>query len=290
MSFDRLLTWAGDDDPARRLSKIAAFQIILILHHWASIWNHAIAARGQWDAQMVFQLVGVNLAAAIGLFPKWRRVSLAALAALALQQIFDTFPLSSNHLMLEFLFAAFAAMFDVKNEEEQRTFLQSARLLFVVVLFHTGLQKLIHGYYFRGEFFSYLVSGGERFHLVLQWAVPADELARLRGYTTQVGEGPYRAAAPLLIAISNATYLLEMGCAVGLLIPQLRVAAFAMTLVVLFAIESGAREVYFGLLFLNALLLFPRKDVNRLFIPVFAVFYIVAVLARIGIVPGSEFN
>lgn len=290
MNFDRILAWAGDDDPARRFSKIQAFQLILILHHAASIWNDAIRARGQWDAEMILQLIAVNAACLAGVRLEWRRGAMIALAVLAFAQVISTFPLSSNHLMLEFLFPALAALFDFRRDEEQEFFLRSARWLFVIVFFYTGLQKLLQGYYFRAEFFSYLLSTSDRFRAVFQWTVPPDELARLMALDLSPESGPYRTSAPLLLAVSNATYLFEMLFAVLLFVPTMRVVAIAGTALLLVFIEAGAREIFFGALFLNVLLLFPRGDINRKAVPAFALVYLYVILARLGILPEFVFN
>ena len=55
------------------------------------------------------------------------------------------------------------------------------------------------------------------------------------------------------------------------------------------AIQAGARELFFGLLFTNAMLLFVRSDLNRRLVPLFAAVLVGLALVRFGVLPEMVF-
>ena len=57
----------------------------------------------------------------------------------------------------------------------------------------------------------------------------------------------------------------------------------------LFANEEAAREIFFGLVFSNALLTFAPARVHRLAIPVFVAVLVLLTLVSAGILPTMTF-
>ena len=87
-----------------------------------------------------------------------------------------------------------------------------------------------------------------------------EELARLLSLGTDLGAGPFRPDAPLLVLVSNLTWLLELILPLGLLWPRTRRISMIATILLFVAIQLGAHEVFFGGLMVGLLLLFARRD------------------------------
>ena len=92
------------------------------------------------------------------------------------------------------------------------------------------------------------------------------------------------------MALSNAVYAFEIAAAALLLARATRTATAVSCIVFLGLIEIGAREILFGAVFANLLLLFFSSDLNRRLLPVFALLYLWLVAMRLGLVPPMYFN
>ena len=82
--------------------------------------------------------------------------------------------------------------------------------------------------------------------------------------------------------MSNLVYLVEIGLAAGLLWWRTRVPAIWMTLALIVFVELGAREVFFGLLFCNLVLVLHPRDISRRLAPIVAGMYVLALLLKVG--------
>jgi hypothetical protein len=65
--------------------------------------------------------------------------------------------------------------------------------------------------------------------------------------------------------------------------------AVAAAVALLLAIEVAAREVFFGIVFANAILLFAPARVHRVALPAVAALLLMLVLSRLGIGPEVTF-
>jgi hypothetical protein len=129
----------------------------------------------------------------------------------------------------------------------------------------------------------------ESFRPVVGLFLPAGELARLVALGRTPGAGPFLANAPALIVASNGVYLAELAAALLLLVPRTRAAGMLVGLGVVLAIEAAAREAFFGLLFVNGILMFARGAVNRwLLVPACALL-LAMLLVRVGLLPDVTF-
>ena len=183
---------------------------------------------------------------------------------------------------------AFSAL-DDRNEEHRLLQLRATRFIVVVVLFWSGLQKLVGGYWIRGQFLTFAL-GREPFRGMLGWLVPADELTRLTSYTGAIGDGPYLVEAPLLTVASNAVWVAEIALGLLLLLPACRRFAWPAACLFVLALELVARELMFGVEFCAAVALFSRRDrLTRWVVPV-AVFLGLLVLVRLGWLPAVLFH
>jgi hypothetical protein len=157
----------------------------------------------------------------------------------------------------------------------------------VTVLFWAGLQKILYGYYFGGEFLSYAISQEARFAHIFGALIPSDELIRLQSYgrPAPLDAGPYRAESWALVLASNATYAMEILVAIGLVVRQLRPLALCAAFALIVAIEVAAREVLFGALFLGLISLFAKRALNWKLLPMFVGLYAYLLAAGLGIFP-----
>lgn len=288
MLLDRWLAVLDDDPPGTHASRLRGFErvlvVVLVGEHWARKLPHWATL----DARALAVAMVVTVGGTLALLPRARRVGFATLAAAQATVVAGDFPQVGNHAYLELLLCALAAFLDPRHPDEARLLFRSARWMLFVVLFASGLQKLVHGYYFRGQFLAYAL-WIETFRPVLEPALPAAEFVRLVETSREVGGGPFLVTSTPFLALSNAVVLAEMLLAVGLLIRPTRLASIAGSAVLILAIEAAAREAFFGLLFLDMLLLFTDRDVHHLLLPPVAILLVGALLVRGGLLPEVVF-
>lgn len=285
---ERAFAFLDDDADATRRARIDAFSVILALLIGTEYWARALP---KWDGLAplyVASLAAATLLCTAALVVPWRRAAFAGLALTQAVVIWQEFPAAGNHAYLELVFCLLCAVLDPHRSGEQILFVRAVRWLVAVVFFYGGLQKLVHGYWAHGEYLAFSLTSPS-FAAVLGPLLPPDELARLLAFTGAVGDGPYRVASPLFVAVSQATVLAELALAPALLWRRTRTAAVAAALVLLCAIEAGAREVFFGLVFANAILLFLRGTLHRRLVPVFAIVCTLLLLVRLGVLPDVVF-
>jgi len=270
-------------------SRLLAFQRVLALVVAAEYWTKTIRDRALFDTADAVALTLVTVLATAVLLGRFRRAAFAGLALLQAWWIVRFFPLAGNHRYLELILAVVFSALDERNDEHRRLQLRSVRFMVVVVLFYSGLQKLVWGYWTRGQFLAFAVNR-EPFSAMLGWLLPADELARLTSYSGAIGDGPYLADAPLLIAASNLVWILEIGLALLLMLPLTRHRTWPIACLWVVCIELVARELMFGVEFCAALALFARGDrLTRWVVPI-ALFLGSLLLVRLGLLPEVLFH
>jgi hypothetical protein len=284
----RLADFLGDDDPSVRRVKLRVFETVLVLVVCAEQWCHTLAGvRG--TAPSTGQLALATTLCGLATFhPRLRRGGFAGLVAVHVLVVWRFFPATGNHRYLELILCSLALLLDPRAEADRVPYLASLRWLVVVVLFYSGLQKLLHGYYFQGLYLAY-ATVEEHFRPIVSWMVPAAEAARLYALQPTVGSGPYLTGAPLLVAASNAVYVTEIGLAALLLVPRSRPLAVPLVMAFLVAVESAAREAFFGTLFVSGALLFRPGAANRAVVPVVALLMAALVLTGAGVLPRVVF-
>jgi len=167
--------------------------------------------------------------------------------------------------------------------------LRSVRWMVVVLLVGSGLQKLVHGYWFRAQFLAWSL-WRDSFREVLGPLMPADELSRLMSYGADAGDGPYLVHSVVLVTTSNLVWVAEILLGCLLLFPATRRYAWVAASVLVVGLEVVAREMMFGVEFLAAILLFARTDVVRRFVVPAAIVLAVLVLMRLWVVPEMVFH
>lgn len=290
--FARLLARTGEDEPATRLAKLRAFETLLILGLASEAWRlygPALAEGGGARAGAWLPPLLATLLALAALPWRWRRRGLGALLGLQLAWVATSFPETANHAYLQLFLLALLVLLDSGVAEEQQLALQSVRWIFLVVFFYAGLQKLVHGFYFHGEYFAFYL--GERsFASLLRPFVSDAELQRFgAGLARRAGDGPYRFESLPLIALSNAAWLAELGIPFLLVSRRWRRLGVAVAALFLVFTEALARELHFGALFLNGLLLFLPSDANRRWVAPFAALYAWMILTSVRALPEVTF-
>lgn len=289
MTIEGALRVLDGDDPSRRTAKLRAFEIAFVLVVGTEYWARAIPKWQELTEFYVVALVLATAACAAACTRRGRRLGFVVLAATQAAVVWREFPATGNHAYLELVLCTLAALLDpYRPADDGRLYLRAVRWIVCVVFFYGGLQKLVHGYYWRGQYLAYSLST-ESFRGVLRVLLPADELARLASYGGQVGDGPYLLSSPLAVAASIAICAAEIALAPLLVWPRTRRLAIAAALAFLLAVEVAAREAFFGLVFANAILLFTWSDVHRRLVPFVALVLVLMIMVRLGILPPVVF-
>lgn len=277
----------GDGEGSRR-PKIQGFATILALLIATEAWCRALALWDGLDSLSFVTLAGATVFAATSLVPGWRRPAFLGLFANQLVVLWHDFPGAGNHAYLEALLCGLVALLDENDEEERVILLRSVRWIVCLILFTSGLQKLVHGHWFDGQQLAYSL-WIPSFRPILEPLLSPTEFARLSAFSGNIGDGPYGTDAPALLLASNGVYLAEMVLAALLLIRRTRFFAVVATFAMLITIETGAREVFFGLNFANALLLFLPHDVHRPAVGATVAVALILLLVRLHVLPDAVF-
>jgi len=286
--FERPLAWLGEGAQDVRAAQVLAFERIFVLVIGVEYWCRGLVRWNDLSSAYVASLAAATLLCGLVLVTPLRRFALLALAAIHAFTVWSEFPAAGNHAYLEVMLCALGALLDPRQESDRRLYVAAARWLGVVILFYSGLQKLVHGYYFRAEYFAFSL-WIESFRSVFQWLLPPAEYQRLIAFRGEPGDGPFFVASPLVVAISNLTWIAELGLAPALLWPRTRRIAVVLTLALIVAIELAAREVFFGLLYMNLILMFLETRTHaKLVAPVVALLAAL-LLVRIGWLPPVTF-
>lgn len=287
----RVLSLTDDADRSAQAAMVRAFTLFLLAH--------LVVRTLQWTLRGGDWLAGRWLVTALlagSAVVAWRRPertrAAAAFALLLLSiKLAASFPTTSNHFFVECLCLGLIVLCEPGDADERALLLGAARWLTVIVFFYSGLQKVLYGTYFDAQFLGLSIGHKPGLAWLFGWIVPADELARLRDLHPLVpGKGPFDIRSPLALALANGVYLFEMGAPFLLVWRRTRPYAAVAALAVIGAIEIGARELLFGILFVNLLLLFFARPVNRALLP--ASLAVLAILAatRVGLLPSFSFN
>jgi hypothetical protein len=273
----RWLEATGRDDAGSAASKLRSVRRLVLLTLACEGW---VALRYVPYSDHALAYGGVALAMTGCAVAGWRdataRAANAVAFALLLGVVVSAFPHNANHQFLALLLLALQLLVGgeaAERDADARTALASMRWLAGIGIVWAGVMKLYYGYWLDAEFLSYRIATDPGFRWALGFLVPSAELGRLTGLGVDVGAGPFRAEAPLLVAVSNLTWILEIVLPMGLLVAATRRLAMVATIVLFVVIQLGAREVFFGGLMVGLLLLFERRDRVAPFLPLAALVY-----------------
>ncbi len=289
--FD-LPAWITRDDPtladAERCSlHLQAFRVCLLAHVCVQAWAWAIVPP---PPPFAFPVVPIHLAAVVlslcfaaGLAGRDRLACAVAMPVVWIE-VLSLLPFTPNHVFLSAILTSVVVAFDDEDADEGRAAIGVLRWIAVVIFVWAGVQKLLHGLYFRGEFLAWMIAHGvDRWSTFFSLVVPADEIARLEALPRFVpGSGPYRVASPLFVALSNSVWLGEIAIGIAALFRRTRVVAGIAAIALVFAIQSAPREFMFALLYTSLLLFMLPGEPNRRFQWGFVLIYGLVLAALLG--------
>jgi hypothetical protein len=286
--FAFALGWLGGGESWVRAAQVVAFERIVLLVIGVEYWCRGLARWNDLSTAYVASLGAATVLCVAGLVTPCRRVAFGALAAIHATVVWNEFPATGNHAYLEVMLCLLGAFLDPRVESDRVLFVAAGRWLAVVILFYSGLQKLVHGYYFHAEYFAFSL-WIESFRTVFQWLLPADELRRLTAFAGNPGDGPYAVRSPLVVAIANLTWIAEMTLAPALLCRRTRPFAIAAAVALIVGIELAAREAFFGLLYVNLILLFLDRPWHPKVVAPVAALLAMLLAIRLGWLPPVVF-
>ena len=277
-----------DRGDARARESFVAFSRTFGLIVACELWSEVVRVEGMSHSIRLAVASLFTVCAAAIWTGRHPRLAAGVAAALLIGRLACFFPLSANHYYLEVFYALLLTVPGRAREEEDLV-LKAVRSTVVLGLIASGLQKVFHGYYFRGEFLCFMMAHDPRFE-VLRPLVPAQEFLRLQAIEKGIGAGPYRVESVPLIIVSNLTYLAEILVPVGLLIPWSRRLAIVAAIAFVVAIENAARELFFGALMINSILVFGPGAIHRRALPFFAAFCLYLLAVSLGALPQWRFT
>jgi hypothetical protein len=287
----RFLLLPGIDESTAARAKMAAFRGCLLALICVELWDRAMRFRGDPTQLHHVALAGVATFAAIFVWRPGRARRSTGLCALVVFIDFAwQFPGSANHQYLQLVCLVLLLLLRDEVDEEVRLLPVLLRWLVVVGLFYAGMQKLAWGYYFDGELLAFTIPENPRFAAVLGLAMPGAELERLSRIVIQEGAGPFRVDSLLFQLVSNVAYVAEIALPGLLLWPRTRRLAVIATVAYFGAIESAAREVFFGGLMVALVLLYGPASWLRRSLPVFFVGLAILLVTSFGLLPFWFFS
>jgi hypothetical protein len=285
--LDRVLAFLDDTNAHSTPAQMRAFEIILVVLSVTELWSRALELQRLEGAFPWIMALLVTGAGAVACSPQRRRGGFLLLAVGIGISVWDAFPSTGNHVYLECFLCSLCALLDPADKEEQRLLKQSLRWISCVIMFFAGIQKLVHGYYTTGLMPAFLLQE-PRFERIFGLLLPASEAQRIHTYNGLDGSGPYFVTTPLWLLTSNLVWILELGLAITLFARATRRVAVFVGIAFVVLIEAGAREILFGLLYVNLLLMFLPNDANRRLLPIVAVTCVVLILVHLGWLPAME--
>jgi len=287
--LDRFFALLDGDEPGTVASKLRAYQIVLALVIGTEYWVKALRYWASLETADFVALALVTLLSGAAVVGRRRRWVFAGFAALQLWYVWANFPHTGNHRYLELIFATLFAFLDDEVEQERLLLLRSLRFMVLVVLFYSGLHKLVHGYYFGGQYLAYSL-WRDSFRTALEPLLSVSEFARLVIFDGVPGDGPYLVSGLPFRLVSNAIWIAQIGLAITLFAKATRRFAWIATIALVIGTEIVAREFMFGVEFAAAVLLFARNDLVRPFVIPVAVFLAMLILSALGILPEVLFH
>lgn len=264
---------------------LLAFRTLLLVHGAVRLWDRYLVEGGHpLHLAMALTLSLAALASFSGRFAQ--AAFFAAVWSVGVEVVITHGP--ANHVYAELLLLSLFAFLDPERDDEAEVLLCALRWMVALLLLWAGLQKMLYGTYFRGEFLSWMIAWRPAFAQALGWVLPAAELARLSELGgTAIGSGPYRADSVLLVLASNAVWLAELVLPALLLWQRTRVLGAIASALFVLSIQLVARETMFALLYSQlALLVLPGGGYRR-FAPLYALAYAYLVLHLLGLVPAD---
>jgi len=279
------LEWFADPPGSDFAASLRAFRLLLLVHASVRLWDRYLVEGGH---PLHLAMAAVLTLASIAVTrPQLARAAVFAALWTVGMEVIITHGLA-NHVYAELMLLGLYALLDPDREDEALLLVCALRWMVALLLLWAGLQKLLYGTYFHAEFLCWMIARRPAFAAALAWVVPSDELARLvAAGGTQLGSGPYRTDSLLLILGSNAVWIAELVLPVMLLVRRSRVVGAVLAALFVLSIQLVAREVMFGLLYSQLVLLaLPGRGFRRV-APLYALAYAYLAASLLGLVPAD---
>ena len=276
VTMERAFAWLDSNPPDVSRSQIRSFEWVFVAVVACEYWIRALP---KWDLlswHYIAATIAVTCLALPALSVRGRRAAFAAIGIIQAIIFWREFPASSNHSFLEVFICFLAASMDVEDEGDRRLYANAVRWMVCVILFYSGVQKLVHGYWDHGEFLSYSAQR-QSYERVLGFLLPQAELARVIEYGKEPGAGSFRTQSTAFLWVSNFVWLAEIVLAPLLVFARTRVIAVIAAILLMVAIECGALELMFGVMFVNCICMFAPAKWHR-FAAGFLVLFVLALL------------
>ena len=282
-----LIQRLADDDPKLQHAKAITFYYLFGAAVASEVLFRVIKEGGPSDAYTWVMLIGAPISLAMLAVRRLRRYAGLGYFIVVLSHVLHGFPFTANHVGLALIICVVLSVLDLTREgEEQLWALGTIRCMLLLVMCYAGLQKLAHGYYFRGELLAFYIMLVEPFRDLFGLILPAAEIDRLRSYSFVTGAGPFRVDSALFIAVSNMSWIAEISFPLMLISRKTRLIGMLGMFLTVVAIEVAAREIYFGAMILMMLFLFAPFDLNRKLAPLYLIFYVWSIPMALGWLPG----
>jgi len=148
-----------------------------------------------------------------------------------------------------------------------------------------GLQKLLHGHYFDGQYLAWQIATNPDSHLLFSRLVDARALQELSILQGAVDSGPYSDFGLRMNIASNGVWILQILVGMGLIYWKTRPTAVIVGFVLLLASVIGYGEVFSGLLLFNLLLLYASPAYHRAGVVVIIFTYAAILAGALGVIP-----
>lgn len=227
-------------------------------------------------------------------------IIIVALTYLADRLMFPiwSMPVIANHQTLEYFVLALLLFFSFKKEEEASFILIVLRFFCIFIFFYAGLQKLLYGTYFFGQYLSFKIVADESFMKFFSFFISEEALKPVLEYHDKLSfvfnegkwikpetTGSYYINHWFMILASNLTWIGEILAGILLFSRRFRKIGVFITLGMLFLIELAAREAFFGLLYTSFLFLFLDSKYIKKIMPIMLVLYFLVALCVVGVIP-----
>jgi hypothetical protein len=192
------------------------------------------------------------------------------------------FPAIPNHGYVLCVALFVGAIYDTEHPGERLAMSDGFRYLGAIVLFWSGVQKLLGGTWTQGQLLAYEIGHSSRFSGLFGWLVTRSERHAFRT------NGPFLASGPLVV-VSNLVWVLEIAVGLGLLSghARRRKTAAVVALIVLVGIEVVAREGVFGILMAALLLSAADARLRARWLWFVVPIELLAIGGRLSLVPGG---
>jgi len=223
-------------------------------------WGLAQILRAPTMEEIKSQVALLTILFSLGFFfhQRSRRLWLFGFFALGLLLGSLEFPDTPNHRLIEVVVLGLACLSDPNRPQERGLFFVFIRTFALLILFYAGVQKLLLGTYFNGQYLAYKTYSSISFqNLGFLWC-SKEELENLKSlpWPPYAGMGPFKLSTWYGIILSNATWILELVLPLLCFFGKRKNLWATITLAFVLGIQAMALEIEFFLLMMSLLSLF----------------------------------